>query len=128
MRYQIVKKQRGLSFWGFVWSSVVIISISYLLIIGIPTYINNAKLSRALNDLASDPRIMVMPRIQMVRSLERKLNIDMADTVVNLNRTFQVKSIGGKKDLSLDYEVVIPVFYNVSLLFDFKNHVLAPIN
>ncbi len=123
-----MKRQRGLSFWGFIWGTVLFISICYLLILSIPPYLNNAKLHRGLTDLASDPAVMTMHRAQLLRKLNRKLNIDFAHQVVNLNKTFKVKTIQGKRDLSLDYEVVIPIAYNVSLLFDFKNHVLAPIN
>jgi len=127
MKQQIVKNQTGLSFWGFVWSAVMLMLISYILILSIPVYINNAKLDRALNALAEDPAIMRMSRKKMILSLERKLNIDMADRIINIHRVFQYKKVGGRRELMIDYEVVIPVAYNASLLFDFKNHVLAPV-
>jgi hypothetical protein len=127
MKQQIVKKQAGLSFWGFVWSAVMVVLVSYILILSIPVYINNAKLDRALQSLAEEPAIMRMSRKLMIDSLERKLNIDMADRIINIHKVFKFKKVGGKRELMLDYEVVIPVVYNASLLFDFKNHVLAPV-
>ena len=127
MRQQIVKKQAGLTFWGFVWSAVMLVLISYILIISIPVYINNAKLDRALTALAEEPRIMKMSRKMMLDNLARSLNIDMGDRIINMNQVFQYKKVGGRRELMIDYEVVIPVVYNVSLLFDFKNHVLAPV-
>jgi len=126
MKQQIVKKQAGLSFWGFVWSAVMLILISYILILSIPVYINNAKLDRALNSLAEEPSIMRWSRRQMIESLARKLNIDMGDTIINIYSVFQYKTVGGRRELMLDYEIVIPIAYNASLLFDFKNHVMAP--
>ena len=68
---------------------------------------------------------MSMSRGAMIRSLNRKLNIDFADTVVNLDKTFKVRNVDGGKDLSIDYELVVPLAYNISLLFDFQNHVIA---
>jgi hypothetical protein len=127
MKQQIVKKQTGLSFWGFVWSAVVVVLVSYIMILSIPVYINNAKLERALISLAEEPSIMRMSRTQMTQSLGRKLNIDMGDRIINIYEVFQFKKVGGKRELMLDYEIVIPVVYNASLLFDFKNHVMAPI-
>lgn len=127
MNFQTKNNQHGLSFWGFIWGVVLFISICYLLIISIPPYLNNQKLYRSLEDLAMEPTILTMHRAQMIRLLNRKLNIDYVDTIVNINKAFKIKSIEGKRDLSIDYELVVPVAYNVSLLFDFKNHVLAPL-
>ena len=110
----------------FIWSVVLFICMSYLLIIGIPPYLDNAKIMRALEHLAEEERVMRMSREEMIRLLYRKLNIDYGDRVVDLKTAFKVKNVDGKKDLSVDYEIVIPVVYNVNLLLDFQNHVLAP--
>ena len=125
MKFQNKYKQSGLTFWGFVWGSVLVVCIAYLLVIGIPPYLNNQKLHRSLESLAEEPDVMSMSRASMIRSLNRKLNIDFADTIVNLDKTFKVKNVDGNKDLSIDYELVVPLAYNISLLFDFKNHVIA---
>jgi hypothetical protein len=90
--------------------------------------VNNQKLYNSLVSLAEEPGVMTMHRADMIRRLNKKLNIDFADRIVNINKAFKVKTIEGKRDLSIDYELVVPVAYNVSLLFDFENHVLAPIN
>jgi len=125
MKFQNKYNQSGLSFWGFIWGAVLLVCISYLLVIGIPPYINNAKLHRSLESLAEEPGVMSMSRAEMIRKLNRKLNIDFADTIVNLNKAFKVRNVDGNKDLSIDYEFVVPVAYNISLLLDFKNHVFA---
>lgn len=125
MKSASLARQKGMSFWGFIWSAVIVVCISYLLVISIPHYINNQKLYRALEDLAVEPGIMNMNRHSMIRLLNRKLNIDYADNIVNLNTAFKVRNVDAKKELSINYELVVPVFYNVSLLFDFENSVLT---
>ena len=47
--------------------------------------------------------------------------------IVNLNKAFKVKNLNKNRELYIDYEVVVPLAYNVSLLFDFNNHVFAPL-
>jgi len=122
-----IKNQRGLAFWGFIWGLILLIMFCYILILSIPPYLNNEKLNRALKDLASESRVMTMHRVQMISRLNRKLHIDFGTDIVDLKKAFRVKTLKtGKKELSIDYELVVPVAYNVSLLFDFNNHVLAP--
>lgn len=127
MQSDIVGKQHGVTFWGFVWSTALFVALSIVLVKSVPPYINNRKLVHALEQLASDPKIMLMQRRQMLRNLNRMLNIDYADTIVDLNRAFKVRNLKGQRELYIDYEVVVPLAYNASLLFEFKNHVFAPL-
>ena len=71
---------------------------------------------------------MTASRNSLLRVLKRRLNIDSADTYVNLNKAFAVKNVKEGKEMSVDYEVVVPLFYNAALLFDFKNSVVATKN
>jgi hypothetical protein len=125
MKFQNIAKQKGFTFWSFIWSAVMVVCISYLLIIGIPPYLGNQKLYRGLERLAEEPKIHSMNRTTMIKLLNRQLNIDYADSIVDLNSAFRAHNTNGNKALSINYEMVIPVFYNVSLLLDFKNEVIA---
>ncbi len=118
-------KQKGLSFWGFVWGAAMVVCMSYILILSIPPYLDNRKLYYALESLAEEPGVLRMQRHSMISLLNKKLNIDYADDIVNLNNAFRVRNVDGNKEFSIDYELVVPVFYNISLLFDFENQVLT---
>ena len=124
---KIIGKQKGATFWGFIWGVVLFICMTYLIVIGLPPYPDNQKLKRALVYLAEDDQVMRMSRRRMISALNRKLNIDYGDDIVNLDRAFKVRNADGRKALSINYEVVVPVVYNISLLLDFKNEVIAPI-
>jgi len=60
--------------------------------------------------------------------MKRRLNIDYADTYVNLDKAFTVKNVKGAREMSVNYEVLVPIAYNAYLLFDFKNEVLVTKN
>ena len=126
MKFQRLNKQKGLSFWVFIWSAVLAICFTYLIIIGLPPFLDNQKIYRSLEHLAEEETIMTMSRLHMVRLLSRKLNIDYADTIVDVRKVFKYKNFEGRRELSIDYELVVPLVYNVSLLYDFQNHVLTP--
>ena len=126
MNFNNLRNQRGISFWYFIWQVVLFICLSYILIIGIPPYLDNAKIKRALTSLAEDDRVNSMSRAEIVKRLNRKLNIDVADDIVSVRETLRIRNVDGRKELSMNYEMVVPVAYNVSLLLDFENRVLTP--
>ena len=125
MNFRSKSKQSGFSFWAFIWSATLVVCFCYLLIIGIPPYLDNQKLYTGLERLSEEPGIHDMSRSTMISLLNRQLNIDYAINVVDLKNAFQVRNVNGNRALTINYEKVIPVAYNVSLLFDFKNEVIA---
>ena len=125
MKFSNPSTQRGLSFWYFIWQVVFFICVSYILIIGIPPYLDNAKIQRALDSLVEERSVQTMSRSQIVKALNRKLNIDIADDIVQVAKVLKIKPVDGRKELRIDYEVVVPVVYNISLLMDFENSALS---
>ena len=125
MKFSNPSTQRGLSFWYFIWQVVFFICVSYILIIGIPPYLDNAKIQRALDSLVEERPVQTMSRAQIVKALNRKLNIDVADDIVLVSKVLKIKPVDGRKELRIDYEVVVPVVYNISLLMDFENSALS---
>lgn len=119
-------RQKGLSFWGLVWGAAVFIILTIGLVKSLPPYLNNHKIKNALIEMTEEPGIQTMQRRKVLRLINRKLNIDYADDVVNLNKALKIKNVKGRRQLSVNYEVVVPLAYNASFLFDFKNEVIVP--
>ena len=128
LRQQRFSRQGGLTFWGFIWGTVLFILLAVVLVKSIPPYLNNNRIKSGLVALTEEPGIQTMHRQKILRLLKRKLNIDYADEIVNLNKAFKVKKIKGQRQMSVNYEVIVPLAYNAFLLFDFKNEVLIPTN
>jgi len=119
-------KQRGIGFWGLVWGAAFFILVAILATKSIPVYLTNQKIATALERLTEERDVMTASRNTLLKKLKRRLNIDFAVTAVNFNKAFKVKKTrNGARELSVDYEVVIGLVHNASLLFDFKNRVIA---
>ena len=118
-----MRRQRGLSFWGFVWGAAFFIFVTIIGVRSIPPYMNNQKINNALQLLPEERGVMTLPRIQLLRRLKRRLNIDYADTYVDLDSAFAVKNVKGVRHMTINYEVVVPLLANAYLLFDFQNEV-----
>lgn len=123
-----MRKQRGLSVWGFVWAAAFVICVVILAVRSVPPYLNNQKINNALNLLLEERDVMTASRINLLRKMKRRLNVDYADTYVDLDKAFTVKKIKGGRQMTVNYEVLVPIAYNAYLLFDFKNEVLATNN
>ncbi len=123
-----MKKQRGISFWGFLWGAAFFICVTVVLVRSIPPYINNEKIGRALEALEEERNVMTASRVTLLRKMQRRLNIDYADEYVDLKKAFVIKNLKGKRQMTINYEVVVHLMYNAYLLFDFKNEIIISNN
>ena len=115
-----INKQKGIAFWGLVWGAAFFILVAILATKSIPVYLTNGKIATALERLQEDREVLTASRSTLLKNLKRRLNIDFAVTAVNFDKAFKVKKLkSGGRELSVDYEVVIGLVHNASLLFDF---------
>ena len=89
---------------------------------------NNQKINTALERLHEERNVMTASRNTLLQSLKRRLNVDYADTYVNLNKAFKVFNTQTGRRMTVNYEVVVPLVYNAALLFDFQNEILVTKN
>jgi hypothetical protein len=110
-------RQRGLGWFGlmFVFGTIALVSI--VTVKSFPVYMNQMKISRAVHRVAVDPEMANAELPNIRRALSRYWAIDNIDTLgfqdVKLERTNRGKA------LTYEYEVRVPLFYNISLLFEF---------
>jgi hypothetical protein len=74
-----------------------------------------------MDKIIEDPRITDMTRRQVIRELDNILYIDYAHEVVDLKESLTIEKKDKIMTIAIDYEVVVPLVYNVSALLDFKN-------
>lgn len=116
-----MNKQKGWTIWTMLLSAAVLVSIALLVMKLTPHYMNNAKLTAALEYVTSDSRTANMTRREILREMKNKLYIDYGDELINLDESLVIEKRRGAMTLSLDYEVVVPLVYNISALLDFNN-------
>lgn len=114
-------KQSGWTFWSL--SAVIIILVVLVLLFMrlFPPYFDNLKLQEAMDKIVEDPRITSMTRRQVIRELDNILYIDYAHEVVDLKESLTIEKKEKIMTITVDYEVVVHLVYNVSALLDFKN-------
>ncbi len=116
-------KQSGWTFWSVSAVVIIVVVLALLFMRLFPPYFDNLKLQDALEELTNDPRVANMNRRQIIQELDNKLYIDYAHEIVDLKESLLVDKSDKKLTITVDYEVVVPLVYNLSALLNFSNRV-----
>ncbi len=123
-------RQRGATMWGILAVMALVVTFALLTMKLVPAYIDNAKVSSALSSLAEDPEARALPRRLLIKKVSDSLYIDMADDLLDLTdpAVFQIQKTKNTRVITIAYERVIPLVYNISALLDFEESVEIPLN
>ena len=114
-------RQSGWTFWSLSAVVILVVLLALLFMRLFPPYFDNLKLQEAMDKIVEDPRITDMNRRQVIRELDNILYIDYAHEVVDLKESLTIEKKDKIMTIAVDYEVVVPLVYNISALLDFKN-------
>lgn len=118
---QFKKYQRGMSIWSASFVLGVFAFIIFLIFKLFPPYMESFKAKNALDSVAKSADIGTMAKADIVAALARRFDIDNIDTVDPAKNLYIEPRGRNARLISLRYEVVVPLFYNVSLLLDFDH-------
>ena len=113
--------------WAMVFSILGIVLVALLFMKLFPPYFDNVKIQEGLKKLALNPDTPRMTRMQIARRLDNILYIDFAHEVVDLGKALRVTKSKANMNITVDYEVVVPLVYNLSALIEFENDVEIPL-
>lgn len=113
------KRQHGMTMWSAAFVIAVVVFFLFLFFKLLPPYLEDLKIKTALDGLASDPGAGTMTKAELVSRLAKRFDID---SVTNVQaRQLGIDVHGNSKTLRMNYEIVVPLAYNVSALLEF-NH------
>ena len=120
-----LRRQCGLSLPRLLLGMVLLIFGGNILLLTVPVYLNNDKIESAVRRVAAQPDIGAVSKGEIVSRIKRYLDVDYAHGTVDINESLKIKKSRDKLELQVDYETVVPLFANVSLLLKFENHIDA---
>lgn len=115
--------QSGWTFWSLSAVVILVVVLALLFMRLFPPYFDNLKLQEAMDKIVEDPRVTAMTRRQVIQELDNILYIDYAHEVVDLRESLTMDKKDKIMTITVDYEVVVPLVYNVSALLAFNNKV-----
>jgi hypothetical protein len=118
--------QKGLSIWAFLFTAVVIGFFIFLFMKIFPPYYDNVRIMRGLTTMVEENDVAKLNKSSVIRRLNRILLIDYVDEVVDMNKALRLHRRDNGTDISITYEEVVPIAYNLSVLVEFDGVVFAP--
>lgn len=118
--------QRGITMWGMLFVSMLVVAFVLLFLKLLPPYIEDGKVRTALENVGKQPGSASFTRAEIVNALERRFEIDSVSRVDLAKDLSLERSPDGRgKVIRIQYDVVVPLVYNISALIQFDNSVEA---
>jgi hypothetical protein len=118
-------RQRGITFLGWVVLLVPVALVVYIVIRAVPLYLNYTKVAQAFEQTQTEYAASESVSGALLKaSLERRF-----DTGYIENPKVQdvsIRKTGEGWVMEVEYEDVVPLFYNISLLLQFEKSVSVP--
>ena len=111
-------RQRGLSFFGFIFGAFVLVLASIGGLKLIPAYIEDAKINNLFTAIANDPEMQRAGPRDIKMSFNKRASIDNI-TAVKAD-DIEITTSGGRLVLSASYAVKVPLIANASLYLEFN--------
>lgn len=113
-----MKNQKGMSFIGIVILVAIGATILVTLMKVVPSYLEYSEVSKAIKKISKEPNFGEMSKKEIADSFDKSATIDNITTVTG-NDIEIVRGANGNS-IKLEYQVVTPLFANVSVLLDFS--------
>ncbi len=118
MNRVMASRQRGLSFFGFIFGAFLLVLASIGGLKLIPPYLEDAKISNLLTTIANDPEMQKASPHDIRMSFTKRASVE--DITAIKAEDIDINSNGGRLELSASYAVKVPLVANASLYLEFN--------
>lgn len=118
------RRQRGLTFWGWLY---VLFTLGVMLIVGIkavPVYMNNYEVRAVLQWASNQPELRNASMFEIRKRIQKRFDSGYVSNIKGSDVRVKRDKLGRR--LSVEYEVHQPLFGNVTLLFEFHESAILP--
>lgn len=118
-------RESGVTVWGLFMIGFLVVIFALLLFKLIPPYLADLKISNAMTSLKRQAEGSTMSRRDILSALEKRFDIDSV-THVDIRRDVIIRKRGNMAVITIDYEVQVPLIFNISALMEFDHSVEVP--
>lgn len=112
--------QKGMTIWSTSFVLAVLAVAVFLILKLFPVYMQDFKVETALQSVATQPGAGTMGRPEVVEALRNRFMVDDIEHVKPQDH-LSIEQSGKRKIYRLEYEAIVPLFYNVSALIEFQH-------
>ncbi|GAB7128363.1 hypothetical protein JCM19000A_28700 [Silvimonas sp. JCM 19000] len=110
-----MRKQQGLSFFGFIMVAVFVAAVAVTFFKVIPAYVEYFNIKKTIKTIAKEGA--GQPPAEIRSAFSKHAEIDDIESVKASD--LQIQQAGGNTSVSVNYQRTVPLVANISLLFDF---------
>ena len=118
-------RQSGVTLWGMFSIAFLVVIFALLLFKLIPPYLEDLKISSALNSLQHEAQTSSMTKGEILDHLQKRFDINEVDDI-SVHNDVVVQRNGRMYDISISYERQVPLVLNISALMTFNHSVEVP--
>ena len=119
---KLASRQSGATIWQMVIIGFFVVLFALLVMKLLPPYLADLKISSALSSLEKQAAASPMSRREMLIALEKRFDIDDVKHV-DIRQDVIIEKHGRMATVSIDYEVQVPLVFNISALMEFDHSV-----
>lgn len=119
------RRQRGITFLGWLCLLIPLAIIIYIVIRAVPLYLNYSKVAQAFEQTREEYASTESVSGQMLKaSLEKRFDTGYIENPAIGD--VSIRKTGEGWIMEVEYEDLVPLFYNISLLLSFEKSVTLP--
>jgi len=111
-------KQRGFTFWGFVFTVGPIVVVALLTMMLFPAYAEYFTIKKAINRIGNESSLSSMSDVEIRNEMDKIMQIDQIHSIQSSDLVITRKD--SETVVSVDYEVPVHLVANVSALMSFS--------
>ena len=115
-------RQSGVTIWQMISVGFLVVIFALLLMKLLPWYLADLKISSALSSLQKQAAASPMNKREILIALEKRFDIDDVKHV-DIRQDVIVQKRGRMATVTIDYEGVEPLLFNIAALMTFKHSV-----
>lgn len=115
-------RQSGATIWQMITIGFLVVIFALLLMKLLPPYLSDLKITGALSSLQKQAAASAMNRKEILVALEKRFDIDDVKHV-DLRQDVIIEKRGRMATVTIDYEVQVPLLFNISALLEFNHSV-----
>lgn len=113
-------KQGGFGVGCFFLTVAFLVLVVLLAMLVAPVYLEDRKIEQSFENMMARSDIRTMPKYMMASEIRTGADFEGSDRI-DFNRALTTRTVEGKREVRLAYEVAVPLFKGLSLLFDFEH-------
>ncbi|MBT5558717.1 MAG: DUF4845 domain-containing protein [Proteobacteria bacterium] len=118
-----INKQKGISLWAMLFTISVIVFAAFVFMNLLPVYSNHSSVKNAVNDGLDKSNLRAVTAFGLLRNMRPQMLMDDVDDVADWGKSITVKRDKKLVTVNLNYQRVVPLFDNISLLVHFDDSV-----